>query len=130
MVRFFCPGCWRDFNEDISPCPYCGLDIRAFWDSRDYIEKLILALDHPEPRTPIRAAWLLGKLGERRAVQPLIELFKRTKDVYIAQAVVKALCKIDDTVARQFLNTLTTHPAKIIRDAVLTTMTGSKEIPA
>ena len=129
MVRFFCPGCWSDFGEDVSPCPHCGLNIRAFWDSKDWTEKLILALEHPEPRTPIRAAWLLGETGDVRAVQPLIDLFKRASDVYIAHAAAKALCRIDDAAARRFLSTLTKHPAKMIRD-VVSTIAGTKVVPA
>lgn len=63
MTRFFCPGCWSDFGEDVSPCPHCGLDIRMFRESKDWIGKLILALEHSEPRTPIRAAWLWVRRG-------------------------------------------------------------------
>lgn len=43
MTRFYCPGCWKDFERDFSPCPSCGLDIREFWSSKDHVEKLIHA---------------------------------------------------------------------------------------
>lgn len=129
MVRFFCPGCWCDFSKDISPCPHCGLDIRAFWSGKDWIEKLILALEHPEPRTPIRAAWLLGEIGDTRAVPPLIDLFNRTKDIYIAQAAAQALTQMDDPAAQRFLRTLTEHPARMIREVIsLTTMAETRDV--
>jgi HEAT repeat protein len=94
-VRFYCPCCWHDFERDEAICPYCGLDIRDFWKSKDYVEKLIVALEHPEKETPIRAAWLLGQLKDIRAVPPLIELVRKTEDVYIARAAVQALGEID-----------------------------------
>ncbi|MCX5887962.1 MAG: HEAT repeat domain-containing protein [Deltaproteobacteria bacterium] len=117
-MRFYCPRCWRDFAKDVTICPHCGLDIREFWKSRDYVEKLIIALEHPEKETPIRAAWLLGQLKDSRAVLPLIELVKKTEDVYIARAAVQALGEIDTPEARQFLGTLVQHQAKMVRDEV------------
>jgi HEAT repeat protein len=116
MVKFYCPGCWNDFDQDVSSCPFCGLDIHEFWTSKDYVEKLILALHHPESRTPIRAAWLLGRTKDPRAVDPLIDVIKTTDDIYIAKAAVSALGEIDTAEARRFLGTLTEHPAKTIRD--------------
>jgi HEAT repeat protein len=116
MVRFYCPGCWNEFAEDVSPCPHCGLDIRAFWGSIDWLDKLILALRHPEPATPIRAAWLLGRSRDGRAVEPLIALVHETSDVYIARAAVRALGEIPDLRAQDFLRSLSDHPVSMIRD--------------
>lgn len=42
-------------------CPCCGADLRDF-TGKSYEEKLILALRHPEPTIPIRAAMILGEL--------------------------------------------------------------------
>jgi len=123
-MRFYCPRCWRDFAKDLPRCPYCGLDIQEFWKSQDYVEKLILALQHPEPETPIRAAWLLGQLKDTRAVQPLIDLVNETKDVYIARAAVRALGEIDSPEACQFLGTLTQHHAKMVRDEAQRILSG------
>jgi HEAT repeat protein len=88
------------------------------------VEKLILALHHPEKETPIRAAWLLGQLKDTRAVQPLIDLVKMTDDVYIAKAAVKALGEFDTSAARQFLGTLAQHHAKMVRDEVQRILSG------
>jgi hypothetical protein len=123
-MRFFCPRCWRDFDKDLRICPQCGLRIREFWESKDYVEKLIIALEHPEKETPIRAAWLLGQLKDSRAVQPLIDLVNKTDDVYIARAAVHALGEIDTPAARQFLSTLANHPAKMVRDEVQQILSG------
>jgi RNA polymerase subunit RPABC4/transcription elongation factor Spt4 len=100
-MRFFCPRCWRDFERDVLICPYCGLDIQEFWRSRDYVGKLIIALNHPEKETPIRAAWLLGQLKDKQAVSPLIDLIKKTEDVYIAREAVQALGEIATPEARR-----------------------------
>ncbi len=47
-VRWFVPSCWRDFARR----PDYGLDVHAVWDSEDYVEKLILALEHFKPKPP------------------------------------------------------------------------------
>ena len=115
MATFYCPGCWHDFAEDLVRCPNCGLAIDEFWNSKDYLEKLILALRHPEPTTPVRAAWLLGKIGDPRAVVSLIEIVKETDDLYLAREAIKALGAIDTPQARHFIRTLANHPARMIR---------------
>lgn len=114
-MRWFCPGCWRDFGEDLARCPHCGLDIRAFWDSKDYVEKLILALNHPEPTTPVRAAKLLGCMRAAQAVEPLMRLVDKSGDVFAVRAAMQALAAIGTSTARRFLETLTHHPADWIR---------------
>jgi predicted amidophosphoribosyltransferase len=123
-MRFFCPRCWRDFAKDLPRCPYCGLDIQEFWNSKDFVEKLILALQHPEPETPIRAACLLAQIKDPRAVPQLIALVKQTKDVYIARAAVRALGEIDTPEAYEFLGTLLHHHAKMVRDEVQQILSG------
>jgi HEAT repeat protein len=118
MTRFYCPGCWKDFEKDFIRCPFCGLNIHVFWSSRDHVEKLILALRHPEPSTPIRAAWLLGKTKDPRAVAALIDLLKTTRDIYIARAAVEALGETGAPDAELFLENITTHPVTMIRKEV------------
>jgi HEAT repeat protein len=123
-MRFYCPHCWRDFGQDARHCPHCGLHIEEFWESRDYVEKLILALQHPEKETPIRAAWLLGQIKDPRAIQPLIALARSTEDVYLARAAVRALGEIGTPACLQFLARLRDHPAKLVRDAVRRILAG------
>jgi len=124
MLRFFCPNCWADFAQDLDFCPDCGCDIRRSWDSKDYADKLIAALWHPEQGTPIRAAWILGKRREMRAVGALIELVRRTGDVYVATAAVEALGEIGAPEALAFLNALGDHPAQMVRAAARTIVEG------
>jgi HEAT repeat protein len=117
-MRFYCPHCWQDFDQDVRHCPHCGLNINEFWESKDYVEKLILALRHPEKETPIRMAWVLGQIKDPRAIQPLIDLARSTEDVYIARAAVYALGEMDTPECLQFLASLRDHRAKLVRDAV------------
>jgi HEAT repeat protein len=96
------------------------------------VDKLIVALNHPEPETPSRAAWILGRRREVQAVGPLIELLRRTQDVYTASEAVRALSRIGTPEAMAFLRTLTEHPAGMVRQAVAealagTNCTGAKE---
>ena len=74
-------------------------------------------MKHPEPETPIRVAWILGRRRETRALSALIELVRSTVDVYIATAAVQALSEIGTTEALAFLRTLGDHPAQMVRKA-------------
>ena len=118
MVRFFCPGCWEDFPADFEICPNCGMDTRAFWTNKDYVDRLIVALDHPVKSTAGRAVWILGKLGSAKAVTPLISLVKKTKDIYLIRSAVRALGEIGTEEAIQFLFSLSDCRAQIIRDEI------------
>jgi HEAT repeat protein len=93
------------------------VDIHGFWDSKDMVDKLILALDHPDHETSMRAAWILGERREARAAAALAALVRRTKDVYVATAAVEALGKIGTREALGFLNTLSSYPARMVREA-------------
>lgn len=117
MVRFYCPKCWSDFAEDLDKCPQCGLDVQQFWASKDYVEKLILALNHPEKTTPLRTAWILGKLREPRAVKVLNQVIEKTEDVYLVVAAVKASGQIGTLEAVTSLEALRQHPAQMVREA-------------
>jgi len=117
MVRFYCPECWNDFREDPARCPKCGLDIHRFWASKDYVQKLIVALNHPEKGTPVRAAWILVQIRDPRAVESLTTLIQKSKDVYIAIAAIKALGRIGGREAANVLKSLQDHSALTIREA-------------
>jgi HEAT repeat protein len=114
-MRFFCLSCWTDFGREFAICPQCGLDAAAFYRDKDFTDKLILALEHPEPSTPIRAAWLLGKRREQRAVDALIHVVRQSNDIYLVRAAAEALIKIGGGKAFAFIQTMTVHPDFIVR---------------
>lgn len=123
-MRFFCPKCWDDWGEDQPICPRCGMDIRGYEASTDYVQKLIEALDHPEAETVIRVAGILGQRREVVATQSLIGLVGKTKDVYIARAAVRALGRIGMPEALRFLATIADHPARMVREEVQAILAG------
>jgi HEAT repeat protein len=119
MARFYCPQCWHDFPEDHDVCPDCNFNIKEFYSSKDYIEKLMRALESPEPSTPVRAAMVLGKIKDTRAVQPLIECIARSEDVYFIREAVTALGEIGTLNAMMFLRSLREqHPSKLVVNQV------------
>lgn len=126
MVHYFCPHCWSDFVEEVAQCPQCGLNIHDFWNSKDRIERLIVALHHRDPETRRRAVWLLGRSKDPRAVPPLLDLIRDAKEVYLVREAVRALGSIDSDAAREFLRTLVHHPAKMVRDEVQETLGKDK----
>lgn len=93
---FYCPSCWCESTESIGVCPHCNVDVERLTQEQDYVQKLIAALNHPEPETPIRVAWILGVRGETRAIPRLSRLVQESQDPYIVAAAVEALGKIGD----------------------------------
>jgi HEAT repeat protein len=93
-VTYFCPACWKEI-ERADACPYCHADLREFSDET-FDQKLIRALCHPEPSTPVRAATILGERRCKAAVEPLIQVAVSSADPYIQEAAVDSLARIGD----------------------------------
>jgi len=110
-----CPSCWNEVR--VTPvCPACGAKLESF--SRvSYEEKLIRALRHPKPTVPIRAAAILGDLGSRAAVVPLVELATSESDPYIQEAAIVALQRIGDSKVVPLLNRLERNGSLRVRIA-------------
>ncbi len=117
-MRYYCPRCWKDFSKDHDICPHCGLNIKDFWAKKDRVEKLIIALNHPEGSTRLRAAWLLGKEKDKRALPYLIEACNREDDLYLIRECIKAIGSIGGDEAKKFLLKMRDHPASMIKDEV------------
>lgn len=114
-LTYFCPSCWSEVGA-VATCPNCGADLQAF-AGRSYEEKLLLALHHPEPTVPIRAAAILGELKSRTAVEPLIEVATSATDPYIQESAVEALGHIGDDRALACLEHLSREGAVRVRAA-------------
>ena len=101
-VTYFCPASWREIPPGISVCTVCRADLIAE-DAKPFIEKLRRALNHPEPQTAVRAAWILGERRETVAVDDLIQTLEDTRDIFLAEAAAEALGKIGDPKATESL---------------------------
>lgn len=118
----YCPSCWAEI-PDVSKCPSCGADVQAL-ALEHYEEKLIRALRHPEPSTPVRAATILGELSSKAAVEPLIELVSSSHDPYIQEAGIVALSRIGDRRALNHLTHWTVEGALRVRLAAKQALKG------
>ena len=121
---FYCPNCWSRVEEDEKICHECQADIEPL-DHRGYFEKLVNALNHSERTTRIRAAYILGTLGDRRAVKAFAEVVKRVKDIkdiFFIEMVAIALSKVDGEEALPILVHLMNHPSFLVRRAALNSL--------
>jgi HEAT repeat protein len=114
-LTYFCPTCWSEVGA-ATICPNCGADLSGF-SGKSYEEKLILALRHPEPTVPIRAATILGELGSQVAVDSLVNLAFTSPDPYIQEAAVESLGRIGDSRALTCLDHLSREGAVRVRAA-------------
>ena len=97
-MTFFCPGCWKIIPREAKVCPLCGCNLVAA-AARSYVEKLIGALDHPEPETRQRAAEILGYKGAPTAIKPLLarareELREERPDIFFLAALLRSARKL------------------------------------
>jgi hypothetical protein len=93
MTTFYCPNCWAEVPGSATVCPHCHTDISERISQADYADKLIAALHHKEPMTPVRAAWILGERREQKAVPALTKIVKKAKDAFLVESAVEALGK-------------------------------------
>lgn len=103
MTIFYCVQCWREMPLGAAICSACGADVERVSSERSYVQKLMAALDHPEPQTPVRAAWLLGQLRAVEAVPALVRVVQESPDSYLVEAAVQALSQIGDPTCRPTL---------------------------
>lgn len=116
-MTFFCTQCWREVPPTATICPQCGDDIARRQSAADYTDKLIAALGHPEPTTPLRAAWILGRRRERRAVPELVRLTRTSSDAFAVAAAVQALAAIGGAEAEAIVEWARRQPAAVVRPA-------------
>lgn len=95
---YYCPHCWATTSPEAESCPTCGAIIDDA--EADIIAKYIAALNHPQPETRLRVAWLLGRMQANRAVPALLAIVRgrgqADRDPYLLSAAVKSLAQIGD----------------------------------
>jgi HEAT repeat protein len=113
-MTFFCPLCWREIREIDRSCPFCHADIAEF-GNRNFEEKLINALKHPERETVHRAVYILGKLKSIKAVKPIIRLFKQTENTFLKMRILSTLHEIGVPEANEFIIKVINSDAGMIK---------------
>ncbi len=115
MTTFYCPNCWAEVSETATTCPHCHTNISERLSRANYSDKLIAALRHKEPMTPVRAAWILGERGEQNAVPALIKILRKRKDAFLAENAAEALGKIGGSAATTAVRAATQHSSLRVR---------------
>ena len=115
MTTFYCPNCWHEVSEQATICPHCHADISERISQANYTDKLIAALRHKEPTTPVRAAWILGERHEQKAVPALAKIVKKAKDAFVVESAVEALGKIGGSAATAAVRSATQHSSLRVR---------------
>ena len=111
MTRY-CPYCWGEVDAQADICPRCGKSPGE--ETADFVGKPITALHHPEPLTQRRAAYLLGRLREPRAVEPLGAIVSGKADVYVKGEAAFALRAIGGERANAILREVADDPNQSI----------------
>ncbi|GAB61676.1 MAG: HEAT repeat domain-containing protein [Candidatus Jettenia sp.] len=101
-MTFFCPLCWKEIKEIDLICPFCGADILEYVN-KDFEEKLVNALRHPERETVRRAIHILGKLKSTKAVRPIIKLFKQTDNTFLKMEILNTLNEVGIPETKEFM---------------------------
>lgn len=109
------PSC-RSEAGAVGACAACGADSRDL-AGETHEQQLIRALHHRKPTVPILAATLLGELGSRAAVEPLIEIAVSSADPYIQEAAIVALGRMRDPRALPCLDRLRREGLTPVRTA-------------
>lgn len=93
-ITRFCPNCWAELPDEAHEvCPTCGASLA---EDRDFLEKLLRALWHPERTRAALAATILGQLGDLRAVPALIEAALHARDFGVQEAAARSLGRLQD----------------------------------
>ena len=111
---YYCTNCWNEIDKGVIICHYCAAD-QTELEQEKFSEKLIRALNHPEPETPIRAAEIIARLKVKEAIPVLISKLQYEKDPFIIEAVVKALLKLDPTRINEIKNIIGTNPPVTVK---------------
>lgn len=125
---FFCPNCWSQVREEEKTCPECQEEVEPL-DQIGYFDKLTRALHHPVAATRMRAACILGEIGDKRGIKPLADLIDQaweTENLFFLREIAIALGKIDGDMVVPALVRLLDHPSFLVREAALKALPKGK----
>ena len=121
---FDCPSGWAETRIGARLCSRCGADMGAVQAVRDVVDKLIAALDHPEPETRARAALILELRQESRGAKPLMRVVAEAADAYLLECTVEALGRIGDPRCRPVLESVLVRGSLRVRLAARRALTS------
>lgn len=113
-MHYFCPNCWEEVLKDTKICPYCGVNIEKMEKEGTYLDKLINALKSNDYFTARTAAYILGEIGDSRAIEAL-SICIEEGDPYIAAEAVIAIAKIGGVRALDLIEKAKDHPYVTVR---------------
>lgn len=112
-----CPACWRVVPNDSRRCSHCGADIAQLHE-RDFHDKLLGALSHPDRDTVIRAAVALAARHDAAAPQAIETAMCRfSTEPHVVAALLNALMFVADDEARRIALEALGHRSFIVRRA-------------
>jgi len=88
-----CPKCWNELKTANTDCPHCGTTVDL--SSPKYQRRLLAALSHANAERRSQICQVLSFIGDRGAVQALIELL-HDSDIFVRVAALRALGEIGD----------------------------------
>jgi HEAT repeat protein len=112
-----CPACWRVVPHDALRCSHCGADIGRLHE-RDFRDKLLAALSHPNADTVIRAAVALAARHDPEASRAIETAMARfANEPHVLAGLLNALILVGDDDARRIAQGALGHRSVIVRRA-------------
>ncbi len=127
-MKFYCPNCWSFVEEGEKICRKCRAEIEQL-DQKGFFEKVINALNHSERTARLRAAYILGELGDRRAIKAFAKVLDKPrgiKDVFFIEMIAIAFGKLDGEETLPILIRLMDHPSFLVRRVALDSLSKFK----
>jgi hypothetical protein len=110
-----CPACWRVVPNDARVCSHCGADISQLHE-RDFRDKLLGALSHPDRDTVIRAAVALAARHDPVAAGAIETAIRRfPNEPHVIAGLLNALIFVADDDARRIGRDGLEHRSVIVR---------------
>ena len=117
-----CPSCWRVVPNNARRCTQCGADISAL-HHRDFRDKLLGALSHPDRDTVIRAALALAVRHDpeaSRAIEAAMARFPH--EPHVLAGLLNALMFVGNADAKRIAHEALGHRSFIVRRAAVQTL--------
>jgi hypothetical protein len=117
IMTTLCPACWRVVPNDARVCSHCGAGISQLHE-RDFRNKLLGALSHPDRDTVIRAAVALAARHDVAASQAIGTAMRTfPNEPHVLAGLLNALMFVADDEARRIALEALGHRSFIVRRA-------------